>query len=270
MDIRTLPDHAAMSRAAADWLARRLRAKPDSLLCLATGGTPERTYELLARQPALLRRARLLKLDEWGGLARTDPATCEAYLQRLLVRPLGRRQTLHGFRCRPRDPEAECGRVNAWIKANGPIDLCVLGLGVNGHLGFNEPAAALQPFAHVAKLSAASLKHGMLSAARERPTYGLTLGMANLLASREILLVVSGSHKRTALPRLLRGDVTTRFPATFLRLHPRVTLLADQAAMPRSAFTRFHGPPCEPKSPADSGRADQSLEHCKEWEKPAR
>jgi len=231
MELHEFHDHETMSGAAADWLTRRLRTNPGALLCLATGGTPERTYELLARQPALLRRARLLKLDEWGGLARTDPATCEAYLQRVLVRPLGQHHTLHGFRCRPRDPEAECRRVNAWIEANGPIDLCVLGLGVNGHLGFNEPAATLPPFAHVAKLSAASLKHGMLSAAREQPNYGMTLGLANLLASREILLVVSGSHKRAALQRLLESDVTTRFPATFLWLHPRVTLLADRAAI---------------------------------------
>ena len=231
METYTLPDHEAMSREAAGWLVRRLRAKPHALLCLATGGTPQRTYELLAGHPAVLRRARLLKLDEWGGLARTDPATCEAYLQRRLIRPLGRRQDLHGFRCRPQDPEAECRRVNAWLETNGPIDLCVLGLGVNGHLGFNEPASALQPFAHVAKLSAASLKHGMLAAARERPTYGLTLGMANLLASREILLAVSGPHKRAALQRLLGGTITPRFPATFLWLHPRVTLLCDATAM---------------------------------------
>lgn len=220
-----------MSREAARWLVRRLRAKPNALLCLATGGTPERIYELLAREPAVLRRARLMKLDEWGGLARNDPATCEAYLQRVLIRPLEGRQSLEGFHCRPRNPEAECRRVNAWLEANGPIDVCVLGLGVNGHLGFNEPAATLQPFAHVAKLSAASLKHGMLSSARERPAYGLTLGMANLLASHEILLVVSGAHKRAALRRLLAGDITPRFPATLLWLHPRVTLLCDAAAM---------------------------------------
>ena len=232
MERHVLPNHEAMSRAAVRWLARRLRARPNALLCLASGGTPERTYQLLARQPALLRRARLLKLDEWGGLATDDPATCESYFRRLLAEPRRRGQTLHGFRCRRRDPDAECRRVNAWLDANGPLDVCVLGLGVNGHLGFNEPAPALHPFAHVATLSSASLKHGMLSAARERPAYGLTLGMANLLASREILLVVSGPHKRAALRRLLAGGVTTRFPATFLWLHPRVTLLCDEAAIP--------------------------------------
>ncbi len=231
MKPQVTPDHEAMSREAVRWLSTRLRRKPGSLLCLASGGTPERTYELLAAETLLPAQARLLKLDEWGGLAAKDPASCEFYFRRLFAGILRAPRLLAGFRCCPRDPEAECRRVNAWVEENGPIDVCVLGLGVNGHLGFNEPAAALQPFAHVAELSAASLKHGMLASARNRPGYGMTLGMANLLAAREILLVVSGGHKRAALRRLLAGGVTARFPATFLWLHPRVTLLCDQAAV---------------------------------------
>lgn len=225
------PDHESLSRHAADWVAARLRTRPDALLCLASGGTPTRTYELLAGQPRLLQRAHLLKLDEWGGLAMNDPATCESYFRRLLPARLGRGQRLHGFRSRPADPEAECRQVRAWLADHGPIDVCILGLGVNGHLGFNEPAAALQPFAHVAKLSATSLNHGMLSSARSRPGYGLTLGMADLLESGEILLLVSGRHKRAVLRRLLAGAVTPRLPASFLWLHPRVTLLCDAAAL---------------------------------------
>ncbi len=228
---RVFADHETLSRHAADWVAARLRARPDALLCLASGGTPTRTYELLAGQPQELRRARLLKLDEWGGLAMNDPATCESYFRRLLLAPLGHDLRLHGFCSRPADPAAECGRVSAWLAANGPIDVSLLGLGVNGHLGFNEPAAALEPFAHVAKLSAVSMNHGMLSPARARPGYGLTLGMADLLASREILLLVSGRHKRAALRRLLAGGVSPRLPASFLWLHPRVTLLCDAAAL---------------------------------------
>jgi galactosamine-6-phosphate isomerase len=224
-----LPDHESLSQAAADWLTARLDARPAALLCLASGSTPTRTYELLARSPTTLRRARFLKLDEWGGLDPDDPATCESYFQRLLQRPLGRRGRLLGFRSQPSDPGAECRRVQRWLAREGPVDIAVLGLGVNGHLGFNEPAAALPPFAHVAKLSRASLTHGMLTAARRRPTFGLTLGLADLLASREILLLVSGRHKRSAVGRLLQGGVTPRFPATFLWLHPRVTLLCDTA-----------------------------------------
>lgn len=120
--------------------------------------------------------------------------------------------------------------MSAWLAENGPIDLCVLGLGLNGHLGFNEPAKTLQPFAHVAELSATSLSHGMLADGGTRPTYGMTFGIAEILASRSILLIVQGASKREPLRRLLQPGLDPEFPGTFLWLHPRVTLICDEAA----------------------------------------
>ena len=107
----------------------------------------------------------------------------------------------------------------------------MLGLGVNGHLGFNEPGPHLHPYAHVARLSADSLRHAMLDQARTRPTHGLTLGMADLLQARQVLLLVSGAAKSGPLRKLLAGEITTDFPASLLWLHPNVTLLCDVWAM---------------------------------------
>ena len=225
-----------MSRRAAEWLAERLRRKPDSLLCLATGGTPTQTYQLLAQQgasePALFARARILKLDEWGGLAMNDRASCEHHLRSLLIGPLGLESRYIGFQSQPADPQAECERIARWLDQNGPIDVCVLGLGVNGHLGFNEPAPALQPHAHVAQLAQTSLQHAMLGSSQGRPGFGLTLGMADLLHAREVLLLVSGPSKREPMRRLLDGLLDANFPASLLSLHPTATLLCDQAALP--------------------------------------
>jgi galactosamine-6-phosphate isomerase len=233
---RILSDHEALSRQAAAWLADQLRERPTALVCLAAGSTPGRTYELLAErgaaEPGLVARCRWLKLDEWGGLAMDDPATCEHQLRSTLVAPLGAANRYTAFESRPEDPAAECARVADWLHENGPIDLCVLGLGVNGHLGFNEPADFLVPHAHVAQLSASSLTHAMLQCSRGRPTFGLTLGMADLLQSRGVLLLVSGPTKRGPLKRLLSGRITTDFPASLLHLHPRVTLLVDSESFP--------------------------------------
>lgn len=235
-DVRILPDHEAMSQAAADRIADALGARPDAILCLATGATPTRAYEsLVARRsadPRRLERVRVLKLDEWGGLDDDDPATCEHYLRGLVVDPLELRDRYIGFAARPDDPEAECRRIAEWLARHGPIDLCVLGLGVNGHLGFNEPGTSLLPHAHVARLSEASLGHAMLDRARRRPSYGLTLGMADILRSRQILLLVSGPAKQAPLERLLSGPIATEFPASFLQVHPDVTILCDRAAHP--------------------------------------
>jgi galactosamine-6-phosphate isomerase len=237
------PDHETMSRHAADWLVDRIRRTPDALLCLAAGATPTRAYQLLAERyvadPGLFARIRVIKLDEWGGLPIADPATCERYLRDALVDVSGLGERYVGFDSRPADPEGECRRVADWLARNGPIDICVLGLGVNGHVGFNEPGPALQPHAHIARLSDASLEHAMLDQAGGRPGYGLTLGMADLLHARRALLLVSGATKREPLRRLLDGPISTEFPASLLSLHRDVRLFCDPAAFPDGDALEF-------------------------------
>jgi galactosamine-6-phosphate isomerase len=227
-------DHEAMSHAAAQWLASRLRERPTSLLCLAAGSTPTRTYELLVEQTkqtsSLAERCRLLKLDEWGGVPMDDAATCERQLRAVLVDPLQASDRYVGFESDPADRDAECRRIARWLQSNGPIDIAVLGLGINGHIGFNEPAEALQPHSHIASLSPESMQHVMLAQSERRPTFGLTLGMADLLQSREVLMLVSGAAKRGPLRRLLSGQIATVFPASLLATHPRVTLMCDAAS----------------------------------------
>jgi galactosamine-6-phosphate isomerase len=176
----------------------------------------------------------MIKLDEWGGLPPGDPATCDVQLRTTLVAPLNLAERYVAFRSNPQDPDAEAARIADWLDQNGPIDIAVLGLGINGHLGFTEPAEYLQPCAHVAQLSPASLAHDMLAKASLRPTYGLTLGMADLIQSRHILLLVTGRKKRDPLQQLLSGRITTEFPASMLQLHTDVQLLCDIAAAPNS------------------------------------
>jgi galactosamine-6-phosphate isomerase len=231
---KAFADHEAVSLFAADWLCEQLRRRPDSLLCLATGSTPTRTYELLAargaQEPALFAQARVLNLDEWGGLPPGDPGSCDRLLRTTLIEPLGMTDRYVSFASDPADPAAEAARIGKWLAANGPIDVSLLGLGINGHIGFNEPADALQPHAHVADLSDASLSHAMVRSGGARPSYGLTLGMGDLLQSRQILLLVTGATKREPLLQLRRGRITTQLPASLLHLHASALLLYDEAA----------------------------------------
>jgi len=230
-------DYEALSAAAAAHIAAQLRRKPDSLLVLATGASPERTYALLAEQGradrSLCGRMRILKLDEWGGLAIDDPATCETALRRALVDPLGiSADRFMGWQSDPADTTAECGRIRRLLAGEGPADLCILGLGLNGHLGFNEPADFFQPMPHRAELSPESMTHSMLARARRQPRFGLTLGIRDILLSREVLLLVSGARKQAQLQRLLRPEVSPQFPASCLWLHPALTIYCDAAAWP--------------------------------------
>jgi galactosamine-6-phosphate isomerase len=226
-----------MSRAAAGWIAREFARNPRMLVCLATGGSPARAYEWLGgrarKSPVLFSRLRILKLDEWGGLALTDPGSSEDYLRQRVIRPWGVSQrNFVGFGRGSLRPELDCHRIKKWLDRNGPIDLCVLGLGLNGHLGFNEPGSVLSPAAHVARLAEQTRNHPMVSQSAVKPAYGLTLGMAEILQARQILLLVSGAPKQKPLQRLLRGEISTEFPASLLCLHPKTTIFCDRAAAP--------------------------------------
>jgi galactosamine-6-phosphate isomerase len=246
--IEVCDDHETLSRKAASRIMDVLARKPDFLFCAAGGSTPLRTYQLLAehhtRRPETFGKMRLVKLDEWGGIEMNDPGSCENQIQTLLLAPL--RITVKryfGFDSNPADPEAECERVRRRLAAEGPIDLCVLGLGMNGHVAMNEPAANLKPAAHIARLAEVTLAHPMLAKSKSPPTYGLSLGMAEILASREILLLVNGAKKREPLRKLLRREIATEFPASFLWLHPNWTLLCDREAAeglkPQSALSQL-------------------------------
>jgi galactosamine-6-phosphate isomerase len=230
-------DYDDMSRLAAQAVLRDVRKKPGLLVGIATGDSPTGTYERLARarktRPSLFARTRLLVLDEWIGLAKGHPVACATYVRERIMGPLGipesRRQ---GFRSNAPRREAECRRVGAWLERNGPVDLCILGLGRNGHLLMNEPAAAFEPSVHVAVLAASTRRHPTLRAHGFEPRHGYTLGLGDVLRSRRILLLVSGRHKRAALRAALAGRVTPKCPASFLWLHPDVTVIADRAACP--------------------------------------
>jgi galactosamine-6-phosphate isomerase len=229
-------DYEELSTAAANIVVNEIRSSPDLLLCLATGGSPVRTFEIIAAagaaSPGLFQRLRVLKLDEWGGLGAETPGSCEAYLQEKVVKPWSiLRERYVGFDGRAADPESECHRISVWLAEHGPIDIAILGLGINGHLGLNEPADFLNPFAHHAALTEEARKHTMLAHLARKPDYGLTLGMAELLQSRRVLLLVSGKSKQQPLARLLQREITPSFPASFLWLHPNVTLLCDKEAM---------------------------------------
>lgn len=241
-DLRVGTDWEELSRQAAELIIGELRQKPDLLLCAATGSSPTLTYRHLANafreDSRPFERMRLLALDEWGGLPADSPASCCAYLRTHLVQPLQiAPERFICFRTDAERPAEECERVQAWLCEHGPIDLCVLGLGLNGHIGLNEPAPVLQPGIHQAALSETTLQHSMLRSARPPPAFGYTFGMADLLASSRVLLLVHGEQKRAPIEQLMRGEISTAFPASFLWLHPTVTCFCEAAAAPASSRT---------------------------------
>jgi glucosamine-6-phosphate deaminase len=218
----------------ATMLAERLRRKPRLRLCLPTGDTPSPVYEQLvqlSRQgQASFGQATVMLLDEYVGLSRLDPARCDARLRRELIDQLDPAPAAFPPILVDELPPVEAASVHDAVAAEG-LDLVLLGLGMNGHVGFNEPGSAADSPTRVVELAedsrhAATDRYG----AGEAPTQGITLGLARLLEAGELWLLAAGTQKAAVLERALSARPGLHCPASMLRSHHRLHVLADDAA----------------------------------------
>ncbi len=236
MNFHYLPNFSEMSRKGFEIVKTEIDRKPDLLFCVASGGSPSGLYSEMTEHhkldPEFCSSLRVIKLDEWGGLEPGSTFTSEFDVQGKFILPLkisqDRYLTIDPF---TDDPAAACAEIKADLKGAGPIDVCILGIGVNGHIGLNEPAEALTPGFHVCKLAETTLNHGMIKALNQPPTFGMTMGVGDILSSKKIILFISGSGKKEAFGRLLKEEVATQFPASLLWLHPNVDVLVDQSVV---------------------------------------
>jgi len=236
MRIIACESYQDMSQKAADLVEEELLKMPELLLCAATGNSPEGLYKAMSTRarikPEQYDRMRVLKLDEWGGIPERHPASCEYFLRKKLLGPLSLPEKNYlSFSSDPEDPENQCEEIRNKLAKEGPIRICILGLGRNGHLGLNEPGEALEPFCHMASLSPSSLEHTMLASMEVKPSYGITLGMQEILSSDRIILLVTGKNKKEIYAKLLEGKISTKLPASFLWTHARVDCLVDSQAL---------------------------------------
>jgi glucosamine-6-phosphate deaminase len=232
--VRIIKTHtaAAFAETAADVIADQVHRKPRSVLALPTGNTPLGLYgELVRRSPAgalSLSGARIFNLDEYCGLPQADPHSYAAYLHRCLIDPLrlppAQVRLLRGDAA---DLEAECRHFDAALSACGGIDLCVLGLGTNGHVAFNEPGSSWDQRTHVVQLSQAIRADHERQAASpwQIPARGITLGIENVLEARDVLLLIAGERKQAAKAALYRGVEDLEWPVTCLLRSPSLTVI---------------------------------------------
>ena len=242
-DVTVVQDAGQVAVTASDIVEARIRTRPDTVLALPTGRTPIPMYaELGARwtaQRLSFTRARGFNLDEWVGV----PAGVEGsyakfmvdHFYRLVDLPLSGRFIPDGT---APNLDAECDRYEELIRLMGGFDLAILGLGGNGHIGFNEPGTSFDSRTHVCEVAADTREANAYSfPSEECPTRALSVGIRTILDAREILLLVTGSSKARILADALTGPIDEAVPASILQRHPRVRVVADQAAadlLPRS------------------------------------
>jgi glucosamine-6-phosphate deaminase len=223
---------------AAELVANRLRARPRLRLVLPTGHTPLPMYAALRAHAAAgalpAGAATLFQLDEYLGLGPADERSYAAYLRReLRGTGFGALRSLDGS---ARDPAVECARHQALLD-EAPLDLAVLGLGRDGHVAFDEPGSDMAAAVRRVTLHPTTRLDAARDFAREAevPREALTVGLGTLIAARELIVLVTGSHKAEALAAMLAGPRSARFPASLLTGHPRITVICDREAAHRLA-----------------------------------
>ncbi|MGI6149044.1 MAG: glucosamine-6-phosphate deaminase [Firmicutes bacterium] len=236
MQVLVTKDYAAMSRAAADIFKEHLKNHPQTVLGLATGSTPLGMYEWLIKyhQDGLdFSQVTTFNLDEYIGLAGDHPASYRYFMEEHLFGhvnvPKERIFIPNGM---AEDPEAECRAYDELIRKLGGIDLQVLGIGVNGHIGFNEPGTPFEATTHVAELTASTREANarFFASIDEVPTHAISMGIKSIMHARRIVLLANGEHKAEAVAAAVKGPVTPDLPASVLQLHPDVTFVVDEAA----------------------------------------
>lgn len=222
LQIHVFPDHEAVSREVAGRLRAFVHEYPRAVLALPSGGTPERTYAVLAEDPAAFREVTVFALDEYLGLDAGDARSFAAFFRRHVFGPLGiAPERAHVLDGKALDPLVEAQDYEARIARAGHLDLTLLGLGANGHIAFNEPAPALTARTHVAAL---------VPPASDVAPRGLTMGVGTLLAAPRVWLVATGRKKADAVARMLSGRVDPACPASLLQLHPAAEVFLDTSA----------------------------------------
>lgn len=238
MKITVLDDSHAVARALARGVADALRIKPRLVLGLAAGRTPVAAYAELRRMHAdgdgNWSDASTFNLDEFAGIDATHPGSFRQFMQRHLFDGINiRRSRIHFLNGAATDPDGECDRYEKAIHRAGGIDLQLLGIGSNGHIGFNEPGDELIVRTHRVTLADSTRRDSAALFGNEPsrvPEQALSMGMGTILRSRRIVLVATGTSKAACIAETVNGRMTTHVPASLLQAHGNVEVLLDREA----------------------------------------
>lgn len=238
MKIYKAKDYKDMSRKAANIISAQVIMKPNCVLGLATGSTPIGTYDQLVewyiKGDLDFSEVTTVNLDEYKGLPRTNDQSYYYFMHQHLFDRVNidpeRTNVPNGMEP---DAEKECGRYEELIRSLGGVDLQLLGLGHNGHIGFNEPGEAFEKETHCVDLTESTIEANkrFFASADDVPKQAYTMGIKTIMQAKKILIVVNGENKADIVERAFFGPVTPEVPASILQLHNDVTLVGDEEAL---------------------------------------
>ena len=238
MIIYKVKDYEEMSRKAANIIAAQVITKPDCILGLATGSSPVGTYQNLIagyeKGDLDFSNVKTINLDEYKGLSPENDQSYRYFMNTNLFDHINiDKNNTHVPNGLEADSEKACSEYNEIIAQSGGIDLQLLGLGPNGHIGFNEPDSVFIPGTHCVDLTESTIEANkrFFESADDVPRQAYTMGNQNIMSAKKIVVVVSGANKAESLAKAINGPIDPQVPASILQLHNDVIIVADEAAL---------------------------------------
>ncbi|MGX6443861.1 glucosamine-6-phosphate deaminase [Neobacillus sp. K501] len=236
MEMNVLNNYEEMSKATAEFIIDYVDKKPDSLMCLAGGDTPLRTFDYLVEAEKNGRvnfsQCKFVSLDEWVGLGKSVKGSCQETLyhkfyDQISISP----EQICFFNGLAEDFEAECKRMDHFIFTNGNIDLILLGIGLNGHLGFNEPNVNPKLYSHVVELDSITKEVSSKYFEEEvEVKQGISLGLQHIMESETVVLMANGAKKAEIIKETVEGEKTIKVPSSLLQDLSNVNIFLDKEA----------------------------------------
>lgn len=236
MQLTIFKDYHTLSQQAAGEVIALVKHKPDAVLCLASGSTPMLTYRLLAEkalaQKVDFTRCIFIGLDEWVGISPENEGSCAFFFRTHVFNHINfSASRIYLFNALSGNLAQECATMNHVIEKNGGIDLMLVGVGMNGHIGFNEPGTSFELYSHVTQLDETTTSVGQKYFKEATAlTQGITVGLKHLLESKKVLLLANGNKKAGIIQKALEGEITDALPACIIRQHTNSIVMIDEEA----------------------------------------
>jgi glucosamine-6-phosphate deaminase len=225
-----------MSRAAANLIIEQVRRKPDSLLCFPSGESPAGVFKCLIADANAdkvdFSRCYFVGLDEWVGMGKDDDGSCTNFLYEHFFTPMQINAVkVRFFDAKADDLEASCKAIDDFIKDVGPLDIMMVGIGMNGHIGLNEPGTDLNLYSHHSALAPVTVTVGQKYFKQEtKLTEGITLGLKHLQESKMPMLIAAGNKKADIIAKALQGAISVQLPASIFQTLPNAVVVLDEGA----------------------------------------
>ena len=236
MKVIVCDTYEELSKQAAEDIIETLKTVDQPLICTASGDSPAGLYKELVKiikdKKIDISNWHFVGLDEWAGMNEEDEGSCKFHLNNQFFHPLKiEKEKISFFNGRAKDLQEECNLTEDFIREHGGIDIAIVGLGMNGHIGMNEPGTSSLSRSHIAEIDPITQKTGQKYFNSEQDlSQGLTLGLATLMEVRQIILVVNGRHKAPIVKKVMEEEISEQLPASLLRNHPGLVVYLDKDA----------------------------------------